>query len=218
MKKKLLVTGCGRSGTLYITSYLQKLGLDVRHEEPVPPNGVMGKDGMVSWFMAADDPNPPMGPGRSHYEFEYVLHLVRHPLKVIASVAQFIFKLDIKSYKYIKKHCRFDHWPTFSPTLEKELLIKLATEYWLCWNKITNSIATHRARIEFLDEDIFPLLDVLSLTSNIEVTNDIPKTVNSRSKHIDDEIWSLSWAQLHEIEPDLFDKVKVLAKEYGYND
>lgn len=100
-KKKLLVTGCGRSGTLYITSCLQKLGLDVRHEEPVPPNGVMGKDGMVSWFMTVDDSNPALGPGRKYYEFEYVLQLVRHPLKVIASVDQFIFKLDIKYYKYI---------------------------------------------------------------------------------------------------------------------
>lgn len=217
MKKKLLVTGCGRSGTLYITSYLQKLGLDVRHEEPVPPNGVMGKEGMVSWFMAADDPNPPMGPGRTHYEFEYILHLVRHPLKVIASVAQFIFKLDIKSYKYIKRHCGFTHWPVFSPSLEKDLLIKLAAEYWICWNEKTERIATHRARVEFLNEDISSLLDELGLTFNIDVISEIPKRVNSRTKFIKDDIWTLSWKELHDINSDLAEKAEVLAKIYDYN-
>lgn len=216
-KKKLLVTGCGRSGTLYITSYLQKLGLDVRHEEPVPPNGVMGQDGMVSWFMAVDDANPPMGPSSNHYEFEFVLHLVRHPLKVIASVAQFIFKLDLKSYKYIKKHCGFTHWPEFSQSIEKEKLIECAAEYWLCWNKLTNSIATHRARVEFLNDDITSLFNDLALILNTEVTNEIPKTVNSRSKYIQDTIWILSWEKLYAIEPCLAEKVNILANEYGYS-
>ena len=72
MKKKLLVTGCGRSGTLYITSYFQKLGLDVRHENPIPPNGVMGNDGMLSWYMAVDDPNPPLAERVKTLSIEYV--------------------------------------------------------------------------------------------------------------------------------------------------
>ena len=217
-EKKLLVTGCGRSGTLYITSYLQKLGLDVRHEEPIPPNGVMGNDGMVSWFMSADDPSPPMGPGRSQYEFKYILHLVRHPLKVIASVAQFIFKLDIKSYKYIKKHCGFTHWPTFSQSIKKDELLKCAAEYWLCWNNLTNNIATHRARIENLDEDISPLLETLELTLNNVMTNEISKTTNSRSKYLKDDAWLLSWTSLYEIDQDLAERVKMLSIEYGYKD
>lgn len=217
MKKKLLVTGCGRSGTLYLTSYLQKLGLDVRHENPIPPNGVMGKDGMISWFMAADEPNPPMGPGRSHYEFEYVLHLVRHPLKVIASVAQFILKSDIRSYKYIKKYCGFTHWPEFSQSFEQEQLYKFAMEYWLGWNNLTNNIATHRARVEFLDDDISLLLNEFGLTSNTVVTDMISKNINSRSNYIQDEIWSLSWSHLYGIDKALADKVEMMAKEYGYN-
>ena len=215
-KKKLLVTGCGRSGMLYVTSYIQKLGLDVRHENPVPPNGVMGKDGMVSWFMAADDPSPPMGPGRPHYEFKYTLQLVRHPLKVIASVAQFIFKLDMKSYKYIKNHCGFDHWPVFSQSIEKNKLMELAAEYWLCWNKKTESIATHRARVEYLNEDIILLLESLNVAPAFELTNDIPKNENSRKEYIKEEIWILNWNELNEISQELTEKVKILSNQYGY--
>jgi hypothetical protein len=46
-RKKLLITGCGRSGTLYAAAVWQSLGLDIRHERHVPPNEVMGADGMV---------------------------------------------------------------------------------------------------------------------------------------------------------------------------
>ena len=40
---KVLVIGCGRSGTLYTATVLQLLGIDVGHELP-------GRNGMVSWW------------------------------------------------------------------------------------------------------------------------------------------------------------------------
>ena len=46
VRRKLLVTGCARSGTLYTTMALRALGLDVRHERPIWPNGRMGRDGI----------------------------------------------------------------------------------------------------------------------------------------------------------------------------
>jgi hypothetical protein len=60
-RKRLLITGCGRSGTLCAPKIWQSLGLDIRHERPVQQDGVMGIDGFASWFMAADDPKPPSG-------------------------------------------------------------------------------------------------------------------------------------------------------------
>ena len=102
--RKLLITGCGRSGTLYATELWRALGLDIQHERPVPPNGVMGEDGVASWFLAVDDPEPPSGPSTQNYEFGITIHQVREPLKVIASVAQFILREGQKAPDFIERH------------------------------------------------------------------------------------------------------------------
>src|SRR5580692_5990288 len=51
----LLVTGCGRSGTGYMVTFLKASGLDLKHE-------YMGNDGSVSWLMAAEIEWAPWGP------------------------------------------------------------------------------------------------------------------------------------------------------------
>jgi len=38
-KKKLLITGCGRSGTLYTAEVFRSLGLDIQHERDYRPDG-----------------------------------------------------------------------------------------------------------------------------------------------------------------------------------
>jgi len=62
-----LITGYGRSGTLYTANLLIKLGYKVGHE-------FVDRDGIVSW-MHLDRAN----------DFETVIHQVRHPLKVLSS-------------------------------------------------------------------------------------------------------------------------------------
>jgi len=66
--KKLLVTGCGRSGTAYTTQLLNAWGVLVGHEK-------QQKDGCVSWYEMPNIKN-----------YSIVLHQYRHPLKVIASM------------------------------------------------------------------------------------------------------------------------------------
>ena len=48
----IVVTGCPRSGTLYTAKLLQAVGFDVRHE-------ALGKDGIVSWYVVPNSPDPP---------------------------------------------------------------------------------------------------------------------------------------------------------------
>src|SRR6185369_5544548 len=73
-RRKLLITGCGRSGTMYASAVWRSQGLDISHENPTPPNGQMGKDGIASWYMAVNDLKPPFGPSASEYEFDFVIH------------------------------------------------------------------------------------------------------------------------------------------------
>ena len=77
--KKVLVTGCGRSGTGYMCTFLKASGLDVHHE-------YMGADGSVSWLMGATVDKAPWGPLAKGFHFEHVFHQVRNPLKVIQSL------------------------------------------------------------------------------------------------------------------------------------
>ena len=75
----MLVTGCARSGTLYITRVFQKCGLGVKHENWEPTYG------MVSWPMAVNTKDNVWGPPSKDFTFKHIFHQVRHPLKAIAS-------------------------------------------------------------------------------------------------------------------------------------
>lgn len=66
---KIVVTGCPRSGTGYCAEALRRLGASVGHE-------TWEVDGTVSWMEA-----PARRPG------VLVVHVVRHPLLVIGSLA-----------------------------------------------------------------------------------------------------------------------------------
>lgn len=102
----LLVTGIGRSGTTFVQQLLAKVGLRVSHDDrnsatcPCP-----GQDGVVSWAHAFHHgPVTVRGGRRAHdtttscprprwsyplngHRFRVVVHLVRDPLKTIASRA-----------------------------------------------------------------------------------------------------------------------------------
>ncbi|UCF95035.1 MAG: hypothetical protein JSW39_13080, partial [Desulfobacterales bacterium] len=154
--RRLLITGCGRSGTLFATALWRALGLDIRHERPVHPNGVIGADGMASWFMAVNDPAPPSGPSARDYDFDVVIHQVRHPLKVIASVAQFILKEGKRAPGYIERNVPATK---LSPDEQKYLdhkqqLILQAARYWYHWNIMAEAKADVMVKIEDLDRHL----------------------------------------------------------------
>lgn len=81
--KRLLVVGAPRSGTHFIAEFLQGFGMRVAHER-------MGEDGTVnsSWLAmrAVNDPVIKVI-GRQNYDFEKMLHLVRHPFQCIPSMS-----------------------------------------------------------------------------------------------------------------------------------
>lgn len=78
--RRLLFLAHPRSGTHYVAKLCQSYGLDVGHER-------MRADGICSWMLAADADHSPYGDGTvfRDYEFETVVRIVRHPLKVLAS-------------------------------------------------------------------------------------------------------------------------------------
>ena len=72
----ILVAACPRSGTLYITKILGKMGFEVGHER-------LHKDGIVDYRLALGFDGP-----REHRRVFF--HQVRHPLNTISSLVPLI--------------------------------------------------------------------------------------------------------------------------------
>jgi len=219
-KRRLLITGCGRSGTLYATEIWRALGLDIRHERPVPPNGMMGADGMSSWFMAADDPEPPSGPSALDYEFDVVIHQVRHPLKVIASMAQFILREGKRAPAYIQQNAPetqlgADERHYIDP---KHQLILKASRYWYHWNLLAEAKADATVKIEDLNLQLPHLCDLVGIDYGLGNLEDIPEDINARHLHIRDEPWIVDWEEIKSLDTNLYEKIRDLAASYGYEE
>jgi hypothetical protein len=217
-QRKLLITGCGRSGTLYAAELWQALGLDIRHERPVPPNGVMGEDGIASWFLAANDPDTPSGPNAQNYEFDVTIHQVRHPLKVIASVGQFILKEGERAPSFIERNVpetilSENEQKTLD---EKRQLILQASRYWYHWNRLAEEKADFLVRIENLNNELPILCDYVGIDYIPEVMDNIPNNINDRRLHIHEEPWVLDWSDIKNLDPQLYEKIRDLAATYGY--
>ena len=219
-KKRLLITGCGRSGTLYAAELWRSLGLDIRHERPVLPNGMMGADGMSSWFMAADDPAPPSGPSVLDYQFDVVIQQVRHPLKVIASVAQFVLREGKRAPGYIERNV-----PETKLTLDeqtcldsKEQLLLRASRYWYYWNRLAEAKADRIVKVENLSSEISDLCGLVGIDYQRGVIESISKEINARSFHIQDTPWVVDWAEIKRLDAPLYEKIKNLAAAYGYEE
>jgi FkbM family methyltransferase len=76
-KYNLLVSGCGYSGTGFISKSFVNAGYNVGHE-------VVASDGLVSW-LAVSKYREREGTGPSHFDYRHVFTLVRHPIKVVRS-------------------------------------------------------------------------------------------------------------------------------------
>lgn len=78
-RRRFLITGHPRSGTMYMSELFRAMGYDVGHEE-------VGADGIscAQWTLDGIPCNK-TGEFREDYKFDYTLNVVRDPLKVIAS-------------------------------------------------------------------------------------------------------------------------------------
>lgn len=193
--RSLLVTGCARSGTGYISRVLCHAGLDIRHEQ-------IGKDGISSWVMVAPTEKTPWGPGRKNIHFTHIFHQVRDPLKTISSV----FSTEpTASWKYI-----MDYIPQILP--EDSKTVK-AAKYWYYWNLKAAELAEWTYRVEDIREVWVEMEHRLGRKLDISALDCVPKNANTRGNHLRD----FTWEDLkRELEPNLYRDIRALARFYGY--
>ena len=125
----LLLTGCPRSGTGYAARIFQAQGLDIGHEQ-------VGTDGVSSWLFAVLDRHYPWhqrGELRQDYNFKVILHQVRDPLKVLASMAV----LRRPDWTFIGRHLNLP-----PGSLARRI------SFYLQWTQICDRQAHYRYRVE----------------------------------------------------------------------
>ena len=222
----VLVTGCGRSGTRYMTFILRRLGLDVRHER-------LGRDGIASWALAVDAEQVPWGPSARTASFELILHQVRHPLAVVNSVMTF----KDASWRFVCDH--------IACSLEDPLPLR-AARYWYLWNAEAQRKADFTFRVEDIRAALSAICTRLGVQADASVVDRVPTDVNTRSKgrlfHLAEEAlerlqlepptWlrtalelddrrpahqQISWHDIRVLDPVLCDRMIGRARGYGYN-
>lgn len=191
----LLITGCARSGTTYISNFLCQSGVDVPHER-------VGKEGCVSWMMAADTIHAPWGPGSATFAFEHTFHQVRDPLKSISSLAM----EPEQAWEFVRANV-----PEIQ--IDDSLLTKCA-KYWIYWNMMAEQKAEWTYRIEDLSKVVGEMEARLGRSLKRELLNKLSKTTNGRYHDKKQYTWKNLKADL---EPKLFAKLQALAKRYGYS-
>lgn len=129
---RLLVTGCGRSGTKWAARAVTAAGVGCGHEEAFSPYrqdiGDGGWRAEASWCAA---PFTPLAG-------THVVHLVRHPLLVVASL---VHRGSLDPSKR-----RWGIWAfQFHPEVaEIEDPVRRAAAHWVAWNRLVAADETVR--------------------------------------------------------------------------
>ena len=216
LRRQVLITGVQRSGTHFTWELLNRLGIHVHHEG-------LGPAGSVSWLyswreatFAINNPTP-LSPD---HRFCVVLHQVRHPLRVLASV--------VKATKPRDRYWQWIYGQEPQSIDPRASALRRAAQLWLAQNLRIERFADARFRTEETSprdvcraagfDEVLCASDGRYHTTSSKVIQPIiePKKVidlqdpNYRPP-------SVTWADLEREDMKLAQQVKDLAEAYGYN-
>ena len=188
----ILITGCPKSATVYISEVLCHLGLDVQHEK-------LGGDGSSNWMLAPGKNSQPWE-GPCFEDFSVVFHQVREPLAVISSCQN----ISEQALNYIKGYMPIE---TYS-------VVENCLAMYCYWNKLAEKISSWRYKIEEL-EDVFDVfcekIGHPELADKKKLMEAIPKNINSAKPYN-----LLTWDELENVNKNLTIKTIELSRKYGY--
>ena len=154
---KLLISGCGRSGTKYIAELLKSLGVNASHEVPDPKFDVVIDWHLISYNKFYDTP---------------MIHQVRNPLDTISSATK-IYKV---SWEIISEKI---------PIKKSDSVLLKSMKYYYYWNKLAEEKSLYTYRIENIENEIEKILKLIDIKEyDKSIIESISKETNSR-KHTD---------------------------------
>ncbi len=188
---KVLITGCGRSGTRYAKDVFKVLGLDLGHEKA-------GRDGTVDWHLAGTKEG-----------YDVIFHQVRHPLDVVRSC----HTISETSWTFIKKKDKL--------IKEYHPIVVRCMNYWLRWNILAESTAVLTYRVEDVVDYLPRITSELGMDWNpnwLAQVSALPTNNHSRRKRkkYRNRYPDLEFEDLYEASPFLAYQVRRKAEEYCY--
>ena len=230
-----LIVGCGRTGTLSLSHYLVNSAKVKSVHERMEPFTVS-----VSWLYAI--PDAPIYPfeGKKSLRFRRlkamqlkkiglplfspVVHIVRHPLKVISSTRRCFCgrgtrstglgqASDARSWQFVDQNIKMP-----KPNLPLDSLLRSMT-YWYEWNILIPK--KHKVAARFRIEDLDPNQLVQNLSLTLTPGIDLPHRVPRAPSHVSPEkekelLPDATWKSLYDEDESLASRIFSLAKEYGY--
>lgn len=223
--KKILVTGCGRSGTQYMNAVFNALGIKSRHErvytmDMVPSNSLdqqVIKEKWEDYNAECSWTAVPFLPDLDNSYF--VIHLLRNPLSVIRCWASHPTIIDSTKevYQFLVRTIKF------FPIVGKPSALDHSVYYWYFWNKLIEENGKHlgenkeRLQIEMLLP--FRLQDILRKTGREIDIHLIKKVLEETPRDIgacpDMHIKPLDWDFVEE--RFMGPCARRLAEAYGYD-
>lgn len=134
--QKIIILGCPRSGTKFISEIFNINGIQIGHEK-------MGSFGISSWCLVSGDDKVCHGPSYEKVlnifgNNSLIYHQVRNPLQTISSLTT----ISKKSFDFVKNYIPMD---------SKESLNLKCMKFWYYWNLMAEKLTTNRYRIEDVD-------------------------------------------------------------------
>lgn len=203
--RKLLITGCARSGTLYIATTLRAAGLKVGH-------AFVDDDGTVSHWWASPTVRCPVLPRkepigrcahvnerRGEFDFEHVWHQVRNPLDVIASASQYGMPWS-ELFRAL----------LLPPPRPMQHPLVTAMRYFVEWSAICEEQAQWRYRIEDIDAAFPEMCSRLGLPA--QPLAPVPRDMNADRT----PPRSVTYDELTRLDAEYAARLRTIAMRYGY--
>ncbi|MHA2063974.1 MAG: hypothetical protein ACXABY_06270 [Candidatus Thorarchaeota archaeon] len=187
-KRRILILGHPRSGTLYTTVVLRTLGLQVEHERQGKEGSVTGQFWYGDWKLE---------------NYDIILHQIRNPLKVIASCT----KMRIRNPKVIT-HLAELSGSKLTPKQAKHKVLRYMVT-WLGFVKWVDSICAWRYSVEDM-ADIFPRL---CKEFSLDISTPLP-AIPDNVNHLEHR--TLNYNDLRKLDKDLAEQIYAKACEYEY--
>ena len=231
----LLITATPRSGTVFMTNFLNDLGIQLSKDSQYPK-----EHGMVSWvhvFKDSEyDPFPTLQAKDLHgSKFKVIWHQLRDPLKCLTSIAFTEPLVDQKYLDYLQRHISLSDSNATVPVLMdpsqnlEQILIRRALEFYLQWHTFIQSLRVPMFRLEDIVErknmtavyEIFrsinktipeddKILGLMDEDASINIAK--KKRINNQREHRE----VLNWTELCKVDIELTKRFLEMSRSFGY--
>jgi len=216
---RLLITGCGRSGTHSIARMLGRAGLRIGHE-------FFGdaSEGHVSWFSTGLMRSVAFhSRTRCHCA---ILKTHRAPLHAIDSIVQgfnglgscssdLLVEHDSASWRFAAQYVTLPPVTEPSCGMSRPKRLQLALHYWVKWNILADSVATDAIDVESATAE--SLISARDRRCGLQQPGRQPSALISLPNLLSEAASArVDWGELHSIDPEMACAAQELAKQYGY--